>query len=280
MKKQTRRRFFQTAGVGMAGMAVIPGLGNTALPDAAMAQHNVKIGIASYGLRKLSLDEVIEVMHDLQLSKISLKEMHLPYDLSPADIERTMMKIWNSGLDPYTAGVIYMKSTEEVAKAFEYANIAGFSMIVGVPDYNILDLAEQKVKAYDIKLAIHNHGPDDLPYPSATEAYDRIKFRDKRLGICMDVAHIARSGIDPVKEIHAVQDRLFDVHLRDNTANTKDGEACRPGKGNLDLPGIIRALREVDYQGVYTVEYGIEEDSPLTGTAMTVAYIQGILAAL
>jgi len=101
-----------------------------------------------------------------------------------------------------------------------------------------------------------------------------------RLGICMDVAHIARSGLDPVEEIYLVRDRLYDVHLRDNTANTKEGKACRPGQGNLDLPAIIKALRDVDYQGVYTIEYGIEEDKPLTGTALTVGYIQGILSAL
>lgn len=281
MINHTRRKFFTTAGMGLAGMAAWPKFSAGMHPSAPMvAPGEEEIGIASYGLRNLSLDEVIEMMKDLQLTKISIKSMHLPYDLSPADIERTMMKIRGAGLDPYATGVIYMTSTEEVAKAFDYAKIAGFGMIVGVPDYNILDLAEQKVKAYDIRLAIHNHGPDGLPYPNAFEAYQRIKDRDKRIGICMDVAHIARSGIDPVEEIYAVKDRLYDVHLRDNTSNTKEGKTCRPGQGNLDLPAIIKTLRDVEYQGVYTIEYGIEEDTPLTGTALTVGYIQGILAAL
>jgi inosose dehydratase len=281
MKKHTRRKFFRTAGAGLAGMAAFPGLGKAAPPNvSATFRSDVEIGIASYGLRNLSVDEVIELMLDLQLSKISIESMHLPYDSSPADIERTMMKIRGAGLDPYAAGVIYMTSTEEVANAFAYAKIARFGMIVGVPDYNILDLAEQKVKAYNIKLAIHNHGPDGMPYPNAMDIYERIKDKDIRMGICMDVAHIARSGIDPVEEIYAVQNRLFDVHLRDNTASTKEGKACRPGQGNLDLPAIIRALLDVGYKGVYTVEYGIEEDAPLTGTALTVGYIQGILAAL
>ena len=281
MKNQTRRKFFTTAGMGLAGLAAWTKLQAGGHASASMVlPGDVEIGIASYGLRTLSLDEVIDVMKDLQLRKLSVKNMHLPYDLSPADLERSMMKIRGAGLDPYAAGVIYMTSTEEVAKAFDYAKKAGFGLIVGVPDYNILDLAEQKVKAYDIRLAIHNHGPDGMPYPSAMEAYTRIEDRDERMGICMDVAHIARSGIDPVQEIHAVRDRLFDVHLRDNTANSKEGTACRPGQGNLDLPGIIRALRDVEYQGVYTIEYGIEEDNPLTGTALTVGYVQGILSSI
>lgn len=261
-------------------MAALPGLGKATERVAPMVNlGDVEIGIASYGLRNLSVDEVIEIMNDLQLSKISVESMHLPYDLSPADIERTILKMKGAGLDPYAAGVIYMKTTEDIAEAFEYAKIGQFGMIVGVPDYNILDLAEQKVKAYDIRLAIPNNGPNGGPYPSAREAYERIKERDRRMGICMDVANIARSGIDPVEEIHAVKDRLMDVHLRDNTANNKDGKACRPGQGNLDLPAIIRTLWEVEYKGVYTIDYGIELDSPLTGTALTVGYIQGILAA-
>jgi len=281
MKNQTRRKFFTTAGMGLAGMAAGPKIMAGKYPSASMVQPaEVEIGIASYGLRNLTLDEVIEMMKDLQLRKISIKSMHLPYDLDPEEIERMMMKMRYAGLDPYAAGVIYMTSTEEVSQAFDYAKTAGFEMIVGVPDYNILDLAEQKVKAYDIRLAIHNHGPDGMPYPSASEAYKRIKDMDKRIGICMDVAHIARSGLDPVEEIYLVKDRLYDVHLRDNTANSEEGVACRPGHGNLDLPAIIKALHDVEYQGVYTIEYGIEEDSPLTGTALTVGYIQGLLAAL
>jgi len=281
MRNQTRRKFFTTAGMGLAGMAAWPKLRAAKHPSASVVlPGGVEIGIASYGLRNLSVDEVIEMMNDLQLSKISIESMHLPYDLSPADIERTILKMKRAGLDPYAAGVIYMKSTEEIAKAFEYAKIGQFGMIVGISDYNILDLAEQKVKAYDIRLAIPNHGPDGMPYPSAMEAYEMIKERDRRMGLCLDVGNIARSGIDPVEEIHAVKDRLMDVHLRDNTANNKDGKACRPGQGNLDLPAIVRTLWEVEYKGVYTIEYGIEEDRPLTGTALTVGYIQGILASL
>jgi sugar phosphate isomerase/epimerase len=281
MGNQSRRKFFTTAGMGLAGMAVWPKLRAGKHPSASvLLPGGLEIGISSYGLRNFSVDEVIEMMKNLQLTKISIERMHLPYDLNPADIERTILKMKRAGLDPYATGIIYMKSTEEIARAFDYAKIGQFGMIAGVSEYNILDLAEQKVKAYDIRMAIPNYSPDGMPCPSAMETYERIKDRYKRMGICMDVAHVARSGIDPVEEIHAVKDRLLDVRLMDNTANNKDGKVCRPGQGNLDLPAIIQTLWEVEYKGVYTIEYGIEEDSPLTGTALTVGYIQGILASL
>lgn len=281
MKKQNRRKFFRTAGAGMAGLAFLPGFERAAgSPAFTHRFQDVEIGISSWGLRRLTVDEVIALMNDLKLSKITVSDVHLPYDLSSADIERTIMKMEAAGLDPYAAGVIRMATVEDIARAFDYAKIGRFPMIVGEPSLRDLDLAEQKVKAYDIRLAIQNQGPDGQLYPTALDAYDMIKDRDRRMGICLDVPNVARSGIDPVEEIYLVRDRLMDVHLRDNTANNRDGKACRPGQGNLDLPAILKTLREVGYNGVYTVEYEIEEFAPLTGTALTVGYIQGILAAI
>jgi hypothetical protein len=281
MKKQTRRKFFWTAGAGLAGMASLSGFKALAGSIAAKTVEGVDdIGIASSGLRNLSVDEVITLMKDLQLSKISVESTHLPYDLSPAAIERTILKMRAAGLDPYAAGVIYMSTVQEIARAFMYAKIGRFGMIVGVPDHKHLDLVEQKVKAYDIKLAIHNQGPDGMLYPSPYDAYQWIKDRDQRMGICLDVAQVARLGIDPVEEIYTVADRLMDVHLRDNSADNKDGKACRPGQGTLDLPAILRALKGVGYRGVYTIEYGMEEDASLVGTTLTVGYIQGILVSM
>ena len=119
-KKQSRRRFFRTAGAGLAGMAALPELGKDMVPVASSWQgSDTEIGIASYGLRNLSVDEVIELMNDLQISKISVKNMHLPYNSSPAEIERTILKMMAAGLEPYAAGVVYMTTVDEVARAFQ-----------------------------------------------------------------------------------------------------------------------------------------------------------------
>ena len=143
MKKQTRRRFFRTAGVGLAGMATLNGFWKTRGNATAQETGDVEIGIASDVLRNLSVDEVIAAMNDLQLSKITVSDVHLPYSLSPADAERTILKMYAAGLHPYAAGVIYMPTIEEIAKAFMYAKVGRFGMIIGVPDHKHLDLAEQ-----------------------------------------------------------------------------------------------------------------------------------------
>ena len=90
-----------------------------------------------------------------------------------------------------------MKSEAEVDRAFVYAKSAGFKMIIGVPTYELLPYTSKKAQEYDIPVAIHNHGPDNPLFPTPQSAYERIASLDRRLGLCMDVGHTQRSGVDP-----------------------------------------------------------------------------------
>src|SRR5690606_27594282 len=130
---------------------------------------------ASYTLRELSLDNTLAVCNRLGLKAIALKSMHLPLDSSPETIKATAEKVRAAGIDLYGAGVIYMKSEAEVNTAFDYAKTAGMRMIIGVPNYELLPLVEQRVNETNIKLAIHNHGPGDEVYPSPDSVMDKIK---------------------------------------------------------------------------------------------------------
>lgn len=276
--KTSRRKFFRMAGI--SAMAI----GGTQFmnPFTSLANSNpevasdFEIGIATYGLRELSLDKMIEAMKNIDLKKVCIKSHHLPLDSTDDEIKNVIGRLKEAGLDPYGCGVVYMKTEEEVDRAFHYAKVAGFKIIVGVPNYELLDYVEEKVKHYDIIVAIHNHGPADLPYPAPEDIMSRVKGRDKRLGMCMDVAHVARLGLDPVKAIRESADRLYDVHLRDNTHPSKKGGCARAGKGSLNLPEIIKTLKDVDYKGVYAIEYTLEKFNPVPGTAETVGYLRGI----
>ena len=276
--KTCRRKFFKKAGISAMAFGGVQFMN----PLASIAksysdeESDFEIGIASYGLRELNLDQMIDAMKELDLTKVSLKSHHLPLDSTDDEIRNVIARIKQAGLDPYACGVMYMKTETEVDRAFNYAKAAGFKIIVGVPNYELLDYVEEKVKQEDIIVAIHNHGPADLPYPAPEDIMSRIKDRDKRLGMCMDVAHVARLGIDPVKAIRDSADRLYDLHLRDNTYPGKEGRCARPGKGSLNLPMIMKTLMDVDYKGTYTIEYSSEKNNPVPGTAETAGYLRGI----
>ena len=281
--KTSRRKFLKIAGISYltaGSMQLLNSSKSIAKSSKENDSSKFEIGITSYGLRALSLDQMIEAMKNFEIKKVCIKSHHLPLESNDEEIRNTIAKIENAGLDPYACGVIYMKTKQEVDRAFHYAKVARFKMIVGVPNYELLDYVEEKVKQNDIVIAIHNHGPDNLPYASPREILSRVKDRDDRLGMCMDVAHVHRSGIDIVEAIHESSDRLYDLHLRDNTEPTPQGICARPGKGTLNFPQIIKSLREVNYKGVYTIEYSLEKDNPIPGTAETVGYLRGVNDAL
>lgn len=281
MSELNRRTFFRLSGLGLAAVVgrsalAEPAFGNTG----SVMSASGGVGIASYSLRKFDVDQVIAIMEKLHLQKISLKSMHLPLDADKETISSVISKMRDHGLDPSSAGVVYMKSEDEVDKAFRYAQLAGFGIIVGVPDYNLLDYVEKRVKETDITLAIHNHGPDGMPYPSPLMAYDMVSDRDKRMGLCLDVGHTVRAGFNPVEVIGKVGDRIYETHMRDVSHAAKEGVSCRPGEGVIDLPAVMGALKKAGYTGSYTIEYEEESNDPLAALAHTAGYLQGILASV
>ncbi len=276
MKNQSRRTFFKTAGAAVATAAIAHDLRTPAFTGEA----KLTLGMASYTLREFNLDDTLAMTKRLGLTKIAFKSFHLPLDATPDEIKAVKAKVEAAGLDLYGGGVIYMKSKEEVENAFVYAKAAGMRIIIGVPNHDLLDLVEEKVKEMDIILAIHNHGPGDKVYPSPESAYEKIKDRDPRMGLCIDIGHTQRIGLDPAKEFVRFKDRVFDVHIKDVTASTEDGQTVIIGRGVIDIPGFFKTLIEHNYHGIASLEYEAEGKDPLPGCAESIGFARGVLAML
>jgi sugar phosphate isomerase/epimerase len=151
-------------------------------------------------------------------------------------------------------------------------------MIVGVPNHDLLDYVEDKVKQYNIQLAIHNHGPGDLVYPSAESAYVLIKNRDKRIGLCIDIGHTKRINRDPEQDLKDFSDRVFDVHIKDVTAANADGKTCIIGRGVINFSSFMKAVVDLNYTGALSLEYEAEGKDPLPGMMESFGYVKGVLS--
>ena len=173
-----------------------------------------------------------------------------------------------------------MKNADEVNHAFEYAKAAGMKVIIGVPNHDLLPMVEQKVKEYNITLAIHNHGPGDKVYPTPQSAYEKLKGMDKRMGLCIDVGHTQRSGIDLSDAARECADRLHDIHLKDVSESTGKGTTVEIGRGVINIPKLLRTLIDIDYSGTASFEYEKDAKDPLPGLAESVGYTHGVLDAM
>jgi inosose dehydratase len=263
------------------GIAFLP-LKNTEVftPKSKKDNHKLELGLASYTLRSYSIDDVINYCNKLNMKHLVLKSMHLPLDSSPEKIKEIAQKIRNAGINFYGVGVVYMKSEAEVNQAFAYAQNAGVSMIVGVPNHELLPMVEKKVKETGIKLAIHNHGPGDKVYPTPDTVYEYIKNLDKNIGLCIDIGHVIRLGLDPIKNLAKYKDRLFDIHLKDIDKAVETGASVEVGRGIIDIPGVLKTLQKAKYQGVMSLEYEKDSKNAIIGLSESVGYINGILKML
>ena len=265
------------AAIGMPDIAKASDLEQQA---SAHLKPALKYGVASFTLREFTTAKALDMTLRSGIDRITLKSMHLPMDSGVETIKKTVALCKEKGVDFYGAGVVYMKTKEEVDQAFEYAKIAELKMIIGVPNHELLDYVEQKVITYDIKLAIHNHGPGDDVYPSAESAYVKIKDRDKRMGLCIDIGHTKRIQRSPSQDVTDFFDRVFDIHLKDVTAAQADGKTCIIGRGVIDFPAFLKTVTDLGYTGTLALEYEAEGNDPLPGMMESIGYVKGIVATL
>ncbi len=238
-----------------------------------------KMGIASYTFRKLSLDDTIKAMQRLNLKYISIKDFHLALTSTTAERQAAMQKLKAAGITPLSCGNITMQNDEkDIRRAFEYAKDCGMPTIVCSPHPDSMPILDKMVKEYDIKLAIHNHGPEDKKFPSPNDVYKAVQNFDKRIGLCIDVGHTARAKVNPAESIVKYKDRLYDLHLKDINTTEANGKTIEAGRGVLDLPSILSALQKIKFPYLVSIEYEEWENDPLPSVSETVGYIKGLLA--
>jgi sugar phosphate isomerase/epimerase len=278
----SRRQFLKVAGASAAACATAApgGALKAAMSEPAAAAVPFTLGMASYTLRQFPADQAIEMTKRLGLTRVCFKDFHLKLDATPEVIAETVAKVKAAGLELYAGGVIYMKTEAEVDRAFAYARAAGFKMIIGVPTYDLLPYTNKKVQEYDIPVAIHNHGPDNPLFPTPQSAYERIASMDRRMGLCMDAGHTQRSGVDPSESAEKYFDRLLDIHIKDTSAATAQGTTVEIGRGVIDIPKLIRTLKRLGYKGTLALEYEKDAKDPLPGSAESIGYLRGVIAAL
>ena len=241
--------------------------------------ESFKLGMAGYTFHKFDLDKTLETLKETDVHYLCIKDFHLPFSSTADEIKAFHSKLAEFDVKGYGVGPIYMKSEEEVDRAFDYAKRVGVKLIVGVPNYELLPYVNKKVAEYDMQYAIHLHGPDIALYPDAEDVWENVKDLDPRMGMCLDIGHDRRNGKDPVADLEEYQLRVFDIHLKDVTAASKLGYSVEVGRGILDIPGFVKMLRKVNYKGVVSLEHERNMDNPFMGIAESIGYFRGVVAA-
>jgi sugar phosphate isomerase/epimerase len=250
-------------------------------PAAGSAAPALKIGVASYSLRKFTLEQALDMARQLGIRYMTFKDVHVPRTATPEQLKEMRAKIEAAGITIMGGGTITMPNDPaQIRKDFAYAKAAGFPLIYASPDPAALDAIEALVKEFDVKLAIHNHGPEDKWYPAPIDAYRAVERRDPRMGLCVDIGHTSRTGTDFIKAIVELKDRVLDLHVKDLSDPMGKDSQVEVGRGVFDFPRLFKALLGIGYTGQVGLEYEIKEDDPLPGMIESIAYMRGVLAGL
>ena len=277
----SRRSFLQSSTLAAASAALVNAAPARAQAIPASGKPSpIKLGLASYTFRNFTRAQLIGFMKQLNVLDLNVKDVkdHLPTD--PALEAAALADYAAAGIRLHAAGAIYFPKDDEadIRSKFEYCKRAGIGVIVaGDPTPESLKWIERFVKEYDIRIAIHNHGPEDKFFPSPFDVLKAIKDMDPRIGFCIDVGHAARANANLVEAIHATGSRLYDMHVKDLTNFTSRESQVPVGEGILPFREMFQALIEINYKGFVDLEYEIHADDPMPGVIESFAFMRGVL---
>ncbi|MCR4764987.1 MAG: sugar phosphate isomerase/epimerase [Bacteroidaceae bacterium] len=279
--KLGRRAFIKTSLAGSAALAMSSCNSATeklaATPKTTAADNKFHLSCADWTFHKFDIETALKTLQQCDIHYLCIKDFHLPLDASDETIKAFHNKCAEYGVTGYGVGPIYVNTEEEVDKAFIYAKKVGAKVMLGVPKYELLPYVDQKMKDYpDIKYAIHLHGPDQDQYQDASVVWDKVKDLHPNIGMCLDIGHDFRNGADPVADLEKYHTRVFDMHIKDETDNTKEGKCIEMGRGKIDFPAFVRMMRQVGYDGMCSLEYEKDMDNPFMGIAESYGYMKAV----
>jgi sugar phosphate isomerase/epimerase len=278
----TRRDLLRTTALASAA-AMVPTSSFAGATPAPAQNSPIHLGLCSYTFRNFTRTQMIGFMKELHVFDLNPKDAkdHLPMD--PAAEAQALADYTANGIHLHAAGAIYFQQStdDDIRSKFEYVKRAGIKVIVaGDPSPETLPRLEKFVKEYDIRLAIHNHGPEDKLWPSPLDILKDIQRLDPRIGCCIDVGHTVRAGTDVVEAIHKVGPRLFDVHMKDLTDFQSKDSQVAVGDGKMPIHQIFEALIAIHYDGFVDLEYEVHADDPMPGVSKSFAYMRGVIAGM
>lgn len=242
----------------------------------------LKLGVAGVSLRELSVENAIAGLKGLNIQNVSLHRAQIPWDGTAEECVAVAQKFRDGGFTLSGSGVINLPDDEAAArKAFDNVRAVGLPVMICKPEVKALPLLDRLVKEYDLRLAVHNHGPEDKVFPSPYDVWKAIEPFDRRIGLCLDVGHTLRAGIDPAAALRQCAARLYDVHLKDMVRTTEGKEVpVEVGRGEMDIRGILIALKDIKFDGVVQFEYERRGVNPIVGLAESIGYVRGVLSGL
>jgi inosose dehydratase len=269
MAALTRRRFLQAGALGTVGV-----LGFPALLRADEKKDDpfggFTMSVQSYCFRNFDTEPALKRTQELGIKHVEFYSKHASPGSTPEQIKALLNLCGEYGIKPIAFGVhTFTKDHDASKKVFEFGKALGIQTFSADPDPDSFDSLDKLVEEYKISIAIHPHGPQGKKklhrWYSAELIMAAVKDHNPLIGSCLDTGHLIRAAqlgkkLDPAAEIHVMGARNFGIHLKDHD-NQRQTDVVY-GKGVLDVPGVLKALRDVNFKGYISIEYEAHPENP------------------
>lgn len=257
-----RRQFLKTASLAAVAASTL----RWAPLVSAADKNGLKLGIQLYSLRGYK-DVSVALKHakELGFEQVEFYGDMFPLNSSAEKIADIKKQVANLGLSISAHGVNRLSKDDKAnRKVFEFAKAAGIRNITADPDPDSFESLDGLVKEFDIRVAIHNHGPTHR-YNKVVDVLRAIEKHDERIGTCADLGHYIRSGEKPTEVVRLLKGRLYGVHLKDFAEMKDKTKGVILGKGHLNVAAVFNALVETKFptDGALSLEYEENPENPL-----------------
>jgi len=269
----SRRSFVAASALAAASL---PGRGR-----AAADAGEPNLGIQMYSLRGYPVDEALAHVKELGLKFIEFYPGMFPVTGDQAVIDAMKDKVSALGLTMSAYGVNrFTKDADANRRIFAFARAAGIPILGADPDPDSFASLDDLVKEFDIRIAIHNHGPTHR-YNKVVDVLDAVEKHDRRIGACADLGHFLRSGEKPTEVIRLLAGRLYGIHLKDFAEMQDKTKGVILGQGHIDVPAVFAALEQAKFPaaGALSIEYEENPKNPLAEIRACIEAARTALAA-
>lgn len=273
-RHSTRRQFLQwTSGAACAAAFATQ-------VRAADPWGGFPVGVQSYSLREFNVHDAVRHIQGMGIRFVEFFSKHLSVTASADDIAATTKLLGDAGIKLNAHGVNgFSKDHEANRKLFEFAKKAGIRNMTADPSPDSFDSLDKLCAEYDLRIAIHNHGPGHR-YNKIADVVNAVKGRHPHIGACVDCGHFIRTKEDPIKALHELKGRVFALHLKDDSKQDGGSHNVILGKAHLDVPGIFKALKATQFpaDGALSLEYEANPANPIDDMKACIEVIKEAIA--